>query len=104
MNTNVRDMGSEKTGKLKMSIATKNNARPEREQTTAAAGALSDEDISKDAFFVQMARLVEAMIAAHGKDFAIGTLVLAAKFVAEGKSLANTRDQSAGTESVAKTV
>jgi hypothetical protein len=50
---------------------------------------LSEEDRSKDAFFAQVAELTEAMIAQHGKDFAIGTLVLAAKFVAEGKPLAN---------------
>jgi hypothetical protein len=48
---------------------------------------LSEEDRSKDAFFAQVAELTEAMIAQHGKDFAIGTLVLAAKFVAEGKPL-----------------
>ena len=50
---------------------------------------LSDEDRSKDAFFAQVAELAEAMIARHGRDFAIGTLVLAAKFIAEGKPLAN---------------
>lgn len=27
------------------------------------------------------------MIAAHGKDFAMGTLILAARFIAEGKPL-----------------
>jgi hypothetical protein len=50
---------------------------------------LSEEDRSKDAFFAQVAELTEAMIARHGSDFAIGTLVLAAKFTAEGKPLAN---------------
>jgi hypothetical protein len=50
---------------------------------------LSEEDRSKDAFFVQMAEIAEAMIARHGKDFAIGTLVLSAKFIAEGKPLIN---------------
>lgn len=50
---------------------------------------LSDEDRSKDAFFVQLAEIAEAMIAQHGKDFAIGTLVLSAKFIAEGKPLIN---------------
>nr|RAV91048.1 hypothetical protein DBT46_12045 [Aerococcus mictus] len=48
---------------------------------------LSAEGRSKDAFFSQIAEIAEAMIASHGKDFAIGTLVLAAKFVAEGKPL-----------------
>lgn len=48
---------------------------------------LSEEDKSKDAFFVQVAELADAMIAKHGKDFAIGTLVLSAKFIVEGKPL-----------------
>ena len=51
--------------------------------------ALSEEDRSKDAFFVRVAEVAEAMIAQHGKDFAIGTLVLSAKFIAEGKPLIN---------------
>ena len=51
--------------------------------------ALSEEDRSKDAFFAQVAEVAEAMIARHGKDFAIGTLVLSAKFIAEGKPLIN---------------
>ena len=51
--------------------------------------ALSEEDRSKDAFFTQVAELAEAMIARHGKDFAMGTLVLSAKFIAEGKPLVN---------------
>jgi hypothetical protein len=46
------------------------------------------EDSSKDRFFEQVGRLAEEMIAAHGKDFAMGTLVLAARFIAEGKPLA----------------
>jgi hypothetical protein len=50
---------------------------------------LSEEDRSKDAFFVRIAEVAEAMIARHGKDFAIGTLVLSAKFIAEGKPLIN---------------
>jgi hypothetical protein len=53
---------------------------------------LSEEDGSKDAFFAQVAELAEAMIARHGRDFAIGTLVLAAKFIAEDKPLANRGD------------
>ena len=50
---------------------------------------LSEEDRSKDVFFVQIAEIAEAMIARHGKEFAIGTLVLSAKFIAEGKPLIN---------------
>jgi hypothetical protein len=48
---------------------------------------LSEEDKSKDSFFIQIAEVAEAMIARHGKEFAMGTLVLAAKFIAEGKPL-----------------
>ncbi|SDR32163.1 hypothetical protein SAMN05444161_2793 [Rhizobiales bacterium GAS191] len=48
---------------------------------------LSDEDRSKDEFFIEVAHVAEAMIAAHGKDFAIGALILSARFIAEGKPL-----------------
>jgi len=57
--------------------------------------ALSEEEKSKDAFFVQIAEIAEAMIARHSKEFAIGTLVLSAKFIAEGKPLIN-RDSGGG--------
>jgi hypothetical protein len=50
-------------------------------------GQLTDEDRSKDEFFVKLAHVAEAMIAAHGKDFAMGALVLTARFIAEGKPL-----------------
>ena len=50
---------------------------------------LSEEDKSKDVFFTQVAELAEAMISKHGKDFAMGTLVLSAKFIAENKPLIN---------------
>lgn len=46
---------------------------------------LSEEDRSKDGFFVQLGGIAEAMIAEHGKDFAMGALVLTARFIAEGK-------------------
>jgi hypothetical protein len=48
---------------------------------------LTEEDRSKDEFFVKLAGVAEAMIAAHGKDFAMGALVLTARFIAEGKPL-----------------
>ena len=48
---------------------------------------LSEEDRSKDEFFVNLAHVAEAMVAAHGKDFAMGALVLTARFIAEGKPL-----------------
>ena len=47
----------------------------------------TDEDRSKDAFFVQIAEVAEAMIGKHGKEFAMGALVLSARFIAEGKPL-----------------
>ena len=53
----------------------------------APAAEVSDEDRSKDAFFTRLAEVAEAMIERHGKDFAMGTLVLAARFIAEGKPL-----------------
>ena len=65
---------------------------------------LSEEDKSKDAFFVQVAQIGEAMIARHGKDFAIGTLVLSAKFIAEGKPLINRDDGGGETVSTVKPV
>jgi hypothetical protein len=53
---------------------------------------LSEEDRSKDAFFVQLAEIAEAMIARHGKDFTMGTLLLSARFIAEGRRLSNRTD------------
>lgn len=43
------------------------------------------EQDSKDAFFAALAEISEKMIATHGKDFAMGTLVLAARWIASGK-------------------
>lgn len=40
---------------------------------------------TKDQFFKELAELSERMIAAHGKEFSMGALVLAARFIAEGK-------------------
>lgn len=47
----------------------------------------SAEDASKDQFFERVGALAEEMIAAHGKDFTMGVLILAARFIAEGKPL-----------------
>jgi hypothetical protein len=49
-----------------------------------AARSLSEAE-SKDQFFKELAELSERMIAAHGKDFSMGALVLAARFIAENK-------------------
>jgi hypothetical protein len=40
---------------------------------------------SKDQFFKQIGELADAMIEAHGKDFAMGVLILAARFIAGGQ-------------------
>jgi len=50
---------------------------------------MSDEETSKDRYFSEVGAIAEKMIAAHGKDFAMGTLVLAARWIAEGKSFAD---------------
>ena len=75
-------------------------------QKASAAGAaeeVSAEDRSKDVFFVQLAELAEAMIAKHGKDFAMGTLVLSARFIAEGKPLIKRMGGVAGWIDAART-
>jgi hypothetical protein len=65
---------------------------------------LSEEDRSKDAFFVQMAEIAEAMIARHGKDFAMGTLLLSARFIAEGRPLSHRTDGGEEKSSTVKPV
>ena len=64
--------------------------------------ASDDEDQSKDAFFVQVGKIAEAMIARHGSEFAIGTLVLAAKFVAEGRPLVSRGSETGEAASVVR--
>ncbi|MDD2869984.1 hypothetical protein [Neomegalonema sp.] len=53
-----------------------------KQPETAAPPAETGEDASKDQFFARVAELSEEMILAHGKDFAMGTLVLAARWIA----------------------
>jgi len=53
-----------------------------------------NETESKDQFFKELAELSERMIAAHGKEFSMGALVLAARFIAENKPF----EQSAVTQ------
>ena len=57
---------------------------------------MSQEPPSKDIFFAQLARLSDEMIAAYDKDFAMGALVLAARFSAE-------RDRPAAAETDSST-
>lgn len=49
------------------------------------AAELSPEEASKDVFFKKLAELSTNMIKEHGKDFTMGALLLAARFVAEDK-------------------
>jgi hypothetical protein len=49
--------------------------------------AMTEEDESKDRFFERVGELAEEIIAAHGEDFTMGTLLLAARFIAAGKPL-----------------
>jgi hypothetical protein len=58
------------------------NGRPPQ-----ATSELSEEDKSKDELFVKLADVAEAMIKRHGKDFAMGALLLTARFIAEDKPL-----------------
>ncbi|MEM8852486.1 MAG: hypothetical protein AAGD34_02225 [Pseudomonadota bacterium] len=41
---------------------------------------------SKDAYFERIAALSEEMVKEHGKDFAMGAFVLAARWIAEGNA------------------
>ena len=47
--------------------------------------ALTPEEQSKDVFFQRIARVGEEMVAAHGREFATGAFVLAARWITEGK-------------------
>lgn len=46
---------------------------------------LTPDEMSKDVFFKKLAELSTAMIDEHGKDFAMGALLLAARFISENK-------------------
>ena len=52
---------------------------------TETAALLTPEEASKDAFFTRLGELSQEMAATHGKDFAMGALVLAARWIAEGR-------------------
>ena len=46
---------------------------------------MTDEERSKDEFFQRVAQLSEEMVARHGREFTMGTLVLAARWIAENR-------------------
>jgi hypothetical protein len=65
---------------------------------------LSDEERSKDEFFAKLAQVGQAMICAHGKEFAMGALILTARYIAQGGLARRESDASGargGTESAA---
>ncbi|CAN7514931.1 hypothetical protein LJR039_003496 [Pseudorhodoferax sp. LjRoot39] len=47
---------------------------------------MSDTTQDKDHYFAQLARIADEMTAAYGRDFAMGALVLAARFIAESEA------------------
>lgn len=59
---------------------------------------LSEEERSKDYFFKKIGELTDDMVTAHGKDFAMGVLVLAARFLAEGHKFTKPKDQAEAEE------
>ncbi|MBB5422204.1 hypothetical protein GCT19_06730 [Paraburkholderia sp. CNPSo 3155] len=46
---------------------------------------MNDAHPSKEQFFERLGAVADEMIEAYGKDFALGALILTARFVAEGK-------------------
>lgn len=61
---------------------------------------------SKEQFFEKLGAVADEMIEAYGKDFALGALVLTARFVAAGKGLddavESTNDRSENRSGIAK--
>ena len=62
--------------------------------TAQPAADLTEEEKSKDAFFQRIALIGEEMIAAHGREFATGAFVLAARWISEGRMGAKVKPRS----------
>lgn len=56
-------------------------------ETRVSDSASATAERSKDEFFAEVGDVAERMIAKHGKDFAMGVLIIGARFIAEGKPL-----------------
>ncbi len=67
--------------------ATEQPGQEEQEDDVSDKTNTSSEQESKDLFFSELAEISERMIAAHGKEFSMGALILAARFIAENKPL-----------------
>ena len=61
------------------------------------------EQRSKDELFVRLALVAQTMIDTHGKDFAMGALVLSARFIAEGKPLVKSENSTTGANTATAT-
>lgn len=59
----------------------------EAHQPKSSTAEPTKEDLSKDAFFAEVGDVAQRMIETHGKDFAMGVLIIGARFIAEGKPL-----------------
>lgn len=46
---------------------------------------LTPEEQSKDEFFIRLGDLSKEMVQRHGKDFSMGALILAARWIAEDR-------------------
>jgi hypothetical protein len=62
--------------------------------TVAPAVTLTPEEESKDAYFQRIALIGEEMIAEHGREFATGAFVLAARWISEGRMGAKPKPQT----------
>jgi hypothetical protein len=60
---------------------------------SAQTATRTEEQESKDRFFERLGEIADEMAAAHGKDFAMGALVLAARWLAENKAAAMRKPQ-----------
>lgn len=57
--------------------------------TPTESDALSNAAPNKDVFFERLAAISDDMIRAYGADFAMGALILAARYIAEGRQIQN---------------
>ncbi|OWJ69213.1 hypothetical protein [Inquilinus limosus] len=53
---------------------------------------MTDPHPSKSEFFERVGALADAMVAAYGADFAMGALIITARFIAEGKPVGKMPD------------
>ena len=65
---------------------------------------MSQEIPSKDSFFAQLAQISDQMVAAYDKDFAMGALVLAARFIAEGEARERAAAEAANSPSTVSSI